>query len=978
MSKFVTTAMQTALSQKLGTEPIIVLKIDWGSPIGVRYYADKQINTNGITIEGRIINLDGLDIMRYQDNYGAIGNFGVNLDDTDKALWTILNSVCVQNKFVDVYQYFAGMDIHDSLVLFTGAISSPVTWHEGEHKLSFSVYSSFINDKVGIVVKPIEELTGTDLTSPDVSSYGKVLPMVFGHPYMSPALRIGTGATSILAWDADIDFTGTDVTKDKSLLIQDGHLFPQNKDIVLDINGLQMLGSFGTPDLVTTRGGIPNAPLDTIGTDTFTIEDNNVPYDLLGARIYRPSDDSDDEDADEEDNSEDTSAHEISDPHFAWIVTSQSIKDKWVLVFDTDAGWMMNYCVSQQGDKCKFREPWFSEKPNDNDTDQGPFLVLLGDNSVATQASAYPLPFWDNVSFFLSAADEIQPVPLFAGTQVRMIVQDLWIANAFPNSNIRGVFAYRNIKHWKYDPVKDQVLVTKEHKELCPVPSSYYDVIDYVYDGNHTTALLLDGPLSQIEDEEWQDELYIIQDGPYGPNTVNCIFGLIGNFAPDLGIDQESFDLVSGYLENYPSNFVIDSEHSVIELCQEIAWQARCSLTVVSNIVYLKYLSKAPLSVVGTMTLADIKFKSLLLEFTDTERMVTRAKGVWRYDLSKDKKLTVYYENNIKNFGLKEKTWEFWIYDNRDLVQKSLRFWGKYYSECWRKFKLIGFLNALQLDLFDYITVNFGSTYPFGISSVGAVVEAWKYDSESLLIDLSLWTNIPAGAGAGAADGTFWLDDSGDEMPYDITSNIAPIDYSIFHYYDLKFGGRRPEYGIVTDSSDVDANGLALYKVKPYPNGFENNATDIIKNVRPLVIGDTFAIKDKVIIYDRLGQKYIVAIEGNKQLRVKEIKDDYLICHYYNNDIEESTDIYVLKPWTLRRTPFDGQTVNGISYAYSDNSTRVATKDTIVETQYITPDYNIDDIIYAERANIEVDIGGGILATLVDNGADGRSWMFKP
>ena len=92
---------------------------------------------------------------------------------------------------------------------------------------------------------------------------------------------------------------------------------------------------------------------------------------------------------------------------------------------------------------------------------------------------------------------------------------------------------------------------------------------------------------------------------------------------------------------------------------------------------------------------------------------------------------------------------------------------------------------------------------------------------------------------------------------------------------------------------------------------------------------------------------------------------DGLICELatveaINGDEGEDSDYdYVLttrgkvyKPHILKQTPFDGETVNGIAYVYSeDGLTRTATKESISEVQRITPDYYIGEELLCIKRN---------------------------
>ena len=123
---------------------------------------------------------------------------------------------------------------------------------------------------------------------------------------------------------------------------------------------------------------------------------------------------------------------------------------------------------------------------------------------------------------------------------------------------------------------------------------------------------------------------------------------------------------------------------------------------------------------------------------------------------------------------------------------------------------------------------------------------------------------------------------------------------------------------------------------------------------------------------------------GVQQLKIVAQYDDYLACYPWD-DVQGlgTTLVNVAKPWLLRRAPFDGTSGrNGITYAYSNAYTRVATKGTSTETEVITPSYQPNDVIYAVSGatgfNFSVTIGG--IATpmqAVDQNADGRTWQTQ-
>jgi hypothetical protein len=117
-----------------------------------------------------------------------------------------------------------------------------------------------------------------------------------------------------------------------------------------------------------------------------------------------------------------------------------------------------------------------------------------------------------------------------------------------------------------------------------------------------------------------------------------------------------------------------------------------------------------------------------------------------------------------------------------------------------------------------------------------------------------------------------------------------------------------------------------------------------------------------------------------QQMIVKSVEPDHLVCRRLEPDGSIGIlDVCVLKPWTLRRTPFDGQTVGGKTYEYQDNAARTVTQDEESENQAITPDYETDCVIFAAMTDVRgqldpEDVFSPNRTVLVDVNVDGRAW----
>ena len=125
-----------------------------------------------------------------------------------------------------------------------------------------------------------------------------------------------------------------------------------------------------------------------------------------------------------------------------------------------------------------------------------------------------------------------------------------------------------------------------------------------------------------------------------------------------------------------------------------------------------------------------------------------------------------------------------------------------------------------------------------------------------------------------------------------------------------------------------------------------------------------------------------------RRFRVNSESGDYLTCRHYNPEanggagVEGSKDVYVAKPYALRRVPFDGNTITypnaqAIDYTYAQDYEREADDGVDTETQVMTPRYWVDEEILAVRGIAGVtgvaDVGG-VHVVWEDLNGCGRHW----
>ena len=98
--------------------------------------------------------------------------------------------------------------------------------------------------------------------------------------------------------------------------------------------------------------------------------------------------------------------------------------------------------------------------------------------------------------------------------------------------------------------------------------------------------------------------------------------------------------------------------------------------------------------------------------------------------------------------------------------------------------------------------------------------------------------------------------------------------------------------------------------------------------------------------------------------------DDYLVCE----DADLNT-VNVAKPYELRRTPFDGETIGGVTYTYASASEREAVGGFDAETQFITPAYVVGAEIFALASQGSTGVTSA--ETYIEMN-QGRAWAYDP
>lgn len=719
MARTISAASLAKLAQNYGTEPAIIIEIEWVDGGSVYTYSDKVISSQ----EGKILGVSGLDnttvIQGVQSgSSGDSQQISVKLDDTDGTIKDIIDNNDIHKRSAWVYQWFEGLATSEKFLIFKGQISSPIRWNEGDRTVSFDILTRIEDAEVGFSM----EEGDFDFVPEDL--VGEPWPLVFGTVKTSPALRTRSPRKAILKTGFGITdyilapkkeqvatvccpyrfagfrtiYFGTNVATggtsgvrtepiyvpDVSCLckkaatecelalniaaqepfeldeleIIDGRYFPQNTFITLDIEGAKVGGKFN---------GTDESP-----SDTFVVDNYIHPKKHLGDPIAPPI----------------TNFGCDARPDVNDVNDNDSVANQTCSISDC----------------------------NDYSSGNTPSDYISYSGTTREQESWNYLATFDEAGFFW--ADPGSEVILDGDNEL------VYIANLLP-STVHQVKAYITF-------------VESNLRQLITVPNAYYTVRQSDFNGYTTTEIVFDRPLSS-RGEGWEDDIFVTQTSTVGPNPVTIMEWLIDKYT-DFTYDA-SFASVKTTVDNYPMNFMVPGRPNILTLLQEMAFQGRMALVLRNDEFQLTYLSEEP-SEVDDITEDDVLANSLILDHTDTEDLVTKFVAKWKPDLHLEDDYQLILRNNVAKYGTQSREFDFYCYNIQELVIKSATFWLIRMSNTWRKIVCKTPINKLKLETLDGVFV----TLPDVASEeIKCRVETSNYNSVDKSIDFVIQTPVRSG-----------------------------------------------------------------------------------------------------------------------------------------------------------------------------------------------------------------------------------------
>ena len=700
MARNISAASLTKLETNLGTEPINIVEIQW-VPSGPRdSYADRDIEGG---IKGRILEIGGLDDVVQISGGGQSQRISLTLDDTDGSLKQILDTQDIHKRSCWVYQWFEGLATSEKFLIFRGEINSPVEWNEGDRTVRFDVISKIEDVEVGF---SIEE---GDFPAPPVELIGKPWPLCFGTVINVPALqtrslRQGTLASGVGIKDFTLEPRISLAEKLKCPWVQTGWqgklepgggfgpVFeedaPCRQNACLELEKLKLQ--------LTEQTAYEYQTIRIFGGDRFP-QGQQLTLDIGGGK-FNGSFNGD-----------------------IFTITSRRHPD-----LDTTTGLPL-VPPDERTIKSTCGVPLGTDQNNkglladftDEEIEQLNATVGIFRQQIIQAAVSRKT--WDNYNNYPTSsffwANGGSTVTLENDEEI------VYIVNLLPSTILR-VAAYRTVNG---------------QRRLLTVPGEYYTVRQSNFNTYQVMEVVFSRPLSR-RDSGWEDDIFVTMTSTVGPNTVDILTWFIETYT-DYVIDDASFDDVRAKIDNYPMNFALLERKNLINVLEEIAFQARCAIYLKDGTFFLKYLSEEP-AADDTIGESDILAKSLTVSHTPTEDLVTKYVATWRKDYATKEPNTVILRHNVSKYGTHSQEYDYYCFNILELVRKTATFWLVRKANTWRKAKLSTPVSKLKLESFDTV----GVTVPdIADGTIKALVESATYNSENHTIDFELWTPVKSG-----------------------------------------------------------------------------------------------------------------------------------------------------------------------------------------------------------------------------------------
>ena len=727
------------IANKLGNESIVILEVEWVPLAPAAVYSDKDlIGASGVTvIPGTILELGDLDNVTNLSGSGSSQELAVTLDDTDGTLKNILDTNDIHKRTARIYQYFSGLDLSDKFLLFTGTVSSPIVWSERDRTVKFSIISRLETSEVGF--------SAEDGNFPYLPAnlVGKVWPTVFGKVLNVPTVQVPQAVSGTTLNGIGI-LSGVSVWLGSEFGDEESQFYASLQMAYLQEGDLLTMGTcWARANPALSQNYVDQANAIAYQISTAIAKFRRAQACALAARMH-----------DIEIATADGNGGDIIQ-----VLGGEDFPQGQTITLNINGGWFTGY----------FSGNTF----NIYDRIQNDLEAVAAANYAARQSTcgkeaqrqtysfsaAVPCDsfcgsFGDPCNYTHNTWVVTQPTITHYQTP-ESIAQQFW-ADAGAPVYILG----QEPKTYIVSTTPGTVLSVKAYKKfnggqtLLEVPPDYYTVRSQNYGPVTAVEVVLNDLLSLIFDPTdgvnagWSDDMYVTFESTIGPDIVSIIRYLIANHT-DLNWDDPSFNYCQTKLAPYPANFALLDRKDILQVLQDIAFQSRCAIWLDDDVFKMKYLPEEP-TPVDTITVSDIDADhGLEISLTPTESLITKMKVTWRLGLAAftaygtSPEMIMILRHNMEKYSLTEQSYDWYIFNQPDIIYKMATFWLIRNSITWKTVKFQTYLTKLNLETFDAVTLNLPQV---ATDPVVAIITKANYNSADNVIDVECALPIEAGS----------------------------------------------------------------------------------------------------------------------------------------------------------------------------------------------------------------------------------------
>lgn len=704
MSKSLSVAQLATLSRTENVRMLNFLKITWAAS-DIVWYGDSNLSWSGVTAIDKLLEISEISYKLVNRKSTVVGTVSVKIIDVDKTIFNRLKSKKLERLQAVCYQHFENLTAPtDFIQIYAGEIASPVSYDEVQRVVSFDIIPP-LKAKV-IPFSASEDGTSNADNNVEEEFRGAAFPTVFGKALDVPAQRVYRGPRMFLS--AAIDESNSITVSFDTENPSDSNPFSNpttSRDYLLGEE--YVTGSFGTGS----------------NAKKFTFTTRNKAK-ITGTTALRPNPAVD---------------PDANLPTVLWTTTR--IVGKWVTLTGNAAGvtptaGFENYCYKQVGNKCFFTKNWSTSAGVNSKVASGhTFNAQRYDPSTGTR--------WTHQQ----------------GTTLRLTGEKaIYVINDCPvaaNANSDGTHSeVVRVRAYRQVPIVGGPTSGQTTKQLVKVPEVYYNINrnSSVYshplntNPTHKPVLIEFDPPLEDRGQGWDEQIYVSLASDITTGTERSITEqikyILANYT-DLVADATTFAAVNSLVSNFSADWALLEAQDAIQVCIDMAWQARCGLIIEGSTVKIKYLSVGDpgagtdVKIDNTSVVLD---SATLLEDSELEDLITVFDAKYKDSYLNSEMRTLTKRTNTAIYPERKETFNFTIYQSKSLVTTSRNYWADIYGNIWRKLKLTCLLPAFVFDPLDTPNINLDDILGWGGFVRGRIEDA-KYNYDGT-VDFVIWLPI--------------------------------------------------------------------------------------------------------------------------------------------------------------------------------------------------------------------------------------------